>query len=69
MCKSGFEGSRVEVLTSSANTTSTQFIATTIDNDDDNDDDNETARQATPSVIHPQTLHLAGEGSSRRWFT
>ena len=55
-CCTGFECSRVEVLTSSANTTSTQLRATTIDNDDDNDDDNETARRATPSIIYPQTL-------------
>lgn len=56
MCKSGFEGSRVEVLTPSANTTSTQLRATTIDNVDYHDDDNETARRATPSIIHSQTL-------------
>ena len=65
MCKLSFEGSNVEISTSIANTTSTKIRATT--NDDDNDEDNDKARRATPSIIHAQTLHPAGEGTSSRF--
>ena len=60
-CKSGLEGSRVEISTSSADTISTKLRATTNDNDGDNDNDNDKARRATPlvAIIHPQTVHPA----------
>ena len=66
MCKSGFEGFRVEVLTSSANTTSTRLRATTINNGDDNDDniDSTTSHSIDHTSANP---HQAGEGSSSRY--
>ena len=48
----GFESSRVEILTSLANTTATDMNATTNDNSDDDDNGKDKARRATPSIIH-----------------